>query len=145
MSVQENKAVVKRYFDEVWNEGKLATIDELYALGFVGHDPFARREVQGTEGRKQYVAMFRAAFPDLHFTVEAQIGEEDLVVTRWSVRGTFTGPFMGIKPTGKPGVVTGVTIDRFAEGKFVESWIHRDDLGMLQNMGVVPELAAAPV
>src|SRR6266567_9242245 len=143
MSVQENKAVVKRLFEEVWNEGKLAAIEELISPDYVGHDPFTPEGLYGAEGYTQYIAQFRTAFPDVHLTIDTQIGEGDLVATRWSARGTFTGPFKGVTPTYKPGEVTGITITRFAAGKIVEGWMQRDDLHMLQTMGVVPELTAA--
>lgn len=145
MTVQESKAIVLRLFDEVWNEGRLATIEEVIAPAFEGHDPFAPKGLQGHEGFKQYVTQFRTAFPDVHFTIEAQIGEDDLVVTRWSAQGTFTGPFLDLKPTGKTGMVTGVTISRLADGVIREAWIQRDDLSMLRQLGAVPETTAALV
>jgi steroid delta-isomerase-like uncharacterized protein len=142
MSVQENKSILRRIFDEIWNEGKVAVIDELYAADAVLHDPFVSKQFRGPEGIKRYTATFRSAFPDVHFTLAAMIGEEDLVVARWIARGTFTGPLLGIKPTGTSGMVTGVTIARLIGGKVVESWEQRDDLGMLRQAGVVPDPAA---
>ena len=82
--------------------------------------------------------LYFTAFPDLHFTIEDQIAEGDRVVTRFTARGTHQGAFIGIPPTGKQGVVTGTGIDRFANGKIVEAWFNSDDLGLLQQLGVVP-------
>ena len=78
------------------------------------------------------------AFPDVHFTIEDQVAEADKVVTRWTWRGTHQGPFQGIPPTGKHVMVTGVGINRFANGKVVENWTNMDILGLLQQLGVVP-------
>lgn len=144
MSVQENKALVARAIDEVWNAGKLATIEELYAPDFVAHDPFLPAAVKTRAGWGQYVTQFRTAFPDVHFTIETQIGEGAMVATRWRVRGTMSGPLLGQAPTGKTGEVTGVTIFRFAGDTIAESWVQRDDLGMLRQIGLVPEAAAVP-
>ena len=96
------------------------------------------RDAAELEQYKQLVTMYFSAFPDLHLTIEDQIAEGDKVVTRWTARGTHQGPFMGIPPTGKRAVVTGIAIDRFANGKFVENWNNGDDLGLLQQLGVVP-------
>jgi steroid delta-isomerase-like uncharacterized protein len=133
---EQNKRLMRRGIEEVWNKGNLAVVDDLIAGDFVGHSP--PDEHHGPEGVKQYFAMLRAAFPDIHFTIEDQIAEDDRVVTRWTARATHTGPFKGIPPTGKAGVVTGITINRVAGGKVLEGWTNKDDLGMLQQLGVVP-------
>jgi steroid delta-isomerase-like uncharacterized protein len=132
----QNKMLMRRGIEEVWNKGHLAVVDELIADDFVGHWP--PDENHGPEGVKQYFATLRAAFPDIHFTVEDQIAEGDRVVTRWTARVTHSGSFRGIPPTGKSGVVTGITIIRVAGGKVVEGWTNKDDLGMLQQLGVLP-------
>jgi steroid delta-isomerase-like uncharacterized protein len=92
-----------------------------------------------------YVAALRDAFPDVHITIEDQVAEGDRVVTRWTARGTHTGAFQGIPPTGKRGSMTGIDINRFADGKVVECWTNADDLGLLQQLGVIPtpEIAGA--
>lgn len=134
MSTEDNKALVRRGFEEIWNRGNLAVIDEFIAPNYVDHEPTTT--LQGPEAHKQFVLMYRSAIPDLHITIEDQIAEGDKVVTRWTARGTHQGPLMGIPPTGKQAVVTG--IDRFANGKAVEAWNNFDALGMLQQLGVVP-------
>ena len=118
------------------NQGKMALIDEVYSPDYVGHETSG--PVHGQEGLKQYIMMYRTAFPDAHYTVEDQIAEGDKVVTRWSGRGTHQGPLMGIPPTGKQGTVTGISIDRFEGGKIVETWTELDALGMMQQLGVIP-------
>src|SRR5712692_3968146 len=120
MSTEDNKANARRFIEEVWNQGNLAVIDEITSPNYVDHDP--AMTVQGIEGLKQFVSMYLTAYPDTHFTIEDQIAEGDTVVTRWTARGTHKGPLMGIPPTGKQVTVTGITIDRFANGKGVESW-----------------------
>lgn len=136
MSVEQNKALDRRYVGEVLDKGNLAVIDEIMAPNYVGHVPgFPPSD---REGDKQLIAMFRAAFPDLHFTLEDQIGEGDKVVHRLTGRGTHKGEFQGIPPTGKQVTVTGININRFAEGKVVESWGIIDMLGLLQQLGVIP-------
>jgi steroid delta-isomerase-like uncharacterized protein len=137
---EQNKMLVQRFIEEVWNQGRFTLIDELIASDHLDHQPGT--DANGPEGERQYVAMLRAAFPDIHFTVEDQIAEGDKVVTRWTARATHTGEFQGLAPTGRQGVVTGIWIDRVANGKFVESWSIFDELGMLQQLGVIP--AAEP-
>ena len=136
---EENKAIVRRGYEEIWNGENLAAVDEIYAPGFVLYDPVTPG-VRGPEGFKQYVTMIRTAFPDLHFTVKDQIAEGDKVATRWTVTGTQQGQFMGIPPTGKHSTVTGITISRIADGKIVEERSNWDALGMLQQAGVVPPM-----
>jgi len=138
MSTEDNKANARRFIEEVWNRGNLAVIDEITSPNYVDHDP--AMTVQGIEGLKQFVSMYLTAYPDTHFTIEDQIAEGDTVVTRWTAHGTHKGPLMGIPPTGKQVTVTGITIDRFANGKGVESWVNYDALGMMQQLGVVPSM-----
>ncbi len=120
MSTEQNKAIDRRVYEEVWNGGSLAVIDELVAANYVDHDPQPTGALEGLAGLKQSVTMYRSAFPDVHFTVEDQIAEGDLLVTRWTARGTHQGPLMGIPPTGKQAMVTGISITRVASGKVVE-------------------------
>lgn len=136
MSIEENKAVVRRGIEEVWNQKNVAIVDEIAAPDYVSHNP--AMTTHGLEQYKQLVMMYFAAFPDLHLTIEDEIAEGDKVVTRVTARGTHQGSFMGIPPTGKHAVVTGIVIDRFANGKTVEAWNNLDDLGLLQQLGVIP-------
>jgi steroid delta-isomerase-like uncharacterized protein len=133
---EQNKRLVRRDIEEVWNRANYGLVDELVASDYAGHQP--RSEANGREGYRRFFATLRAAFPDLRFTIEDEIAEGDRVVTRWTARGTHEGAFQGIPPTGKPGVVTGITIKRLADGKIVEGWTTVDELGMLQQLGVIP-------
>jgi steroid delta-isomerase-like uncharacterized protein len=134
---EENKAIMNRLMEEVLNKKNLAAADEIVAEDFVELDPLPGQE-QGREGLKQILSMFFAAFPDLRWTVEEQIAEGDKVVSRFTWRGTHKGEFLGISPTGGQVTVKGVVIDRVVEGQFVESRILMDNLGMMQQLGVIP-------
>jgi steroid delta-isomerase-like uncharacterized protein len=142
MSSEQNKAIVRRAFEEPW-KGNLDVVDELIATNYVGHDPANPEPLRGPEGVKEFVSVYRAAFPDARITVEQQLAEGDLVATRWSGRGTHEGELMGISPTGKQTTVTGLTISRLEGGKIVEEFQNWDTFGMMQQLGVVPELAYA--
>jgi steroid delta-isomerase-like uncharacterized protein len=141
MSAEQNKASSRRIIEEVWNKGKLDLIDELTDPNCVVHqaDGAGGNDISGREELKRFAKMYLAAFPDLRFTVEDQVAEGDKVVTRWSSEGTHKGELMGIPPTGKHATgVTGITIDRYSGGKFVESWGNWDTLGLMQKLGVIP-------
>lgn len=131
MLTKENKALLRRLFEEVWNQGNLAAVDELLAADYVLHDP--AQLIRGPEGFKAYVS----AFPDLHATIEDQIAEEDKVAMRFTVRATHKGAFQGLPPTGKQVILTGIDIQRIADGKVAENWVNLDALGLLQQLGVV--------
>ena len=136
---EDNKAIARRALEEVWSQGKLDVIDEIFAADFVLHVA-GSPDIHGPEGYKQFVADARSAFPDLQFTIEDQIAESDKVVTRYTFTGTHKGDFMGIPPTGVQVTVTGIDIDRIAGGKIVEEWTSYDALGMLQQLGVIPPM-----
>ena len=131
-------AVARRFFDEVFSEGKLDLVDELFATDYVGHPSGNEETTRGPEGVKEYVAALRGAVSDLTVTIEDQIAEDDKVVTRWTAQGTHDGQLMGIAPTGRGAAVTGITIQRVTEGRVVEGWTNWDLMGMLQQLGVAP-------
>lgn len=135
MSTEENKALMRRWIEAV-NQRNLAVLDELCVPDFVYHN--ASQTMQGLEAFKQVLSMYLAAIPDVHFTLEDVIAEGDRVVTRQTYRGTHQGTLMGIPPTGKQVTLTGMAITRIASGKVVEQWANNDDLGLLQQLGVVP-------
>jgi steroid delta-isomerase-like uncharacterized protein len=141
VSADTNKEIVRRLGVEPW-EGNVGVIDELVAADYVGHDP-AQPEMHGPEGIKEFVTTYLAGFPDGKITIDEQLAEGDLVATRWTGRGTHGGELMGIPPTGKQVTVSGITISRVKDGKVVEEWTNWDTLGMLQQLGVVPEMAGA--
>jgi len=138
MSAEENKALVRRAFEEVWSQGKLDVIDEIYASDFIYQAPTG--EIRGLEGFKQLVTMYRTAFPDVQFTIEDQIAEGDKEVTRWTANGTHKGELLGITPTGVQVTATGNDIIRYVGGKAVEEWSSYDLLGLMQQIGAVPPL-----
>jgi steroid delta-isomerase-like uncharacterized protein len=141
---EQNKALARRSIEEIWNQGKLAVIDQLVASDATFHDPSVPGgKFTGPQGMKQFVQIYRGAFPDLRLTINDQIAEGEEVVTRWTATGTHSGELMGIAPTNKRATVTGVDIDRYQGGKVVEAWASYDMLGLLQQLGVVPTLAPA--
>jgi steroid delta-isomerase-like uncharacterized protein len=142
MSSDQNKAIVRRAFEEPW-KGNLDVIDELIASDYVGHDPAEPEPRRGPEGLREFVTAYRSAFPDVRVTVEQQLAEGDLVATRWTARGTHEGELMGIQPTGKQVTVSGMSISRLSNDKIVEGFQNWDTLGMMQQLGAVPALAHA--
>jgi steroid delta-isomerase-like uncharacterized protein len=133
---EQNKAFVRRLIEEVIGRGNFALVEELVAADYVGHS--SPPEINTREGHKQFLVALRQAFPDLQIKIEDQIAERDKVVTRWTARGTHQGEFAGILPTGKQVVMTGIDIDRIANGKLVECWTKSDDLSMLQQIDAIP-------
>lgn len=138
-----NKEIIRRVVDGVWRDRNLAVVDELIAQDYVGHDPTQPEPIQGRDGFKQFVGMYHSAFEDATVTIDDQIAEGDQVVTRWTGRGTHTGELMGIAPTGKEVTVSGMTVSRLAGGKIAEEWELIDALGMLVQLGAVPQPATA--
>jgi steroid delta-isomerase-like uncharacterized protein len=139
MLSETNKTLSRRFFEEVFGKGKLNLLDELIAKDHVNSGPGTLPGLPaGSEGTKQLVTVYRNAFPDLHFTIDEQIAEGDKVATRWTVQGTHKGELAGIPATGKSSTVTGVTVDRIANGKIAETWGIFDQFGMMQQLGVIP-------
>jgi steroid delta-isomerase-like uncharacterized protein len=139
MLSETNKTVSRRLFEEVWNKGNLAVLNELIANDHVNSGPGTLPGLPtGPEGAKQFVMIYRNAFPDTHFTIDEQIAEGDKVVTRWTAHGTHQGELLGIPATDKSSTVTGISVDRIANGKIVESWGIFDQFGMMQQLGVIP-------
>jgi steroid delta-isomerase-like uncharacterized protein len=137
-----NKNVIRRVLDEIWSKGNMAVADELFSPNYAHHDPSSPDLGQGPEGEKRRANLYRSAFPDLRFTVEDVIADGDRVVARYSARGTHKGELNGIPATGKQITVTGMTVARIANGKVAESYVNWDALGLMQQLGVVPENAA---
>lgn len=135
MSIEENKALTRRFYEEVWNRGNLSVAEEVFAVDYVRHDLRPGNPPSGPEGQKRIAADFRAAFPDLQMTIDLMVAEGDLVVARWTTEGTNTGPWGDVPPTGRRARFSGVNIFRFQNGKVVEIWNHRDDLGLRQQLG----------
>jgi steroid delta-isomerase-like uncharacterized protein len=140
---EENKALVRRYNDDFWGKGDEALADELFADDLVDHNPAGQGLPPGREGMKQALRNFRSAFPDLETRSDHLIAEGDMVVLHWNARGTHRGELAGIPPTGKQVTLKGVDILRISSGKIAERWAEYDNLGLMQQLGVVPEMAQA--
>jgi steroid delta-isomerase-like uncharacterized protein len=138
MSTEENKANVRRVNDEVWSEGHLDVIDELIADDFVATVVGAPEQIRGPQGFREFVGLYRQAFPDLRITVDEQFAEGETVVTRWTATGTNEGDLMGMPATGKQATTAGININRISGGKLIEGWGLFDQLGLLQQIGAVP-------
>jgi steroid delta-isomerase-like uncharacterized protein len=135
----ENKTVARRWFEELFKAGNLEVADEITAPDHVNHDPTLPDIPPGPEGQKQIVNLYRGAFTNAQITVEKQIAEGDRVVTRWTGRGTHQGEFMGVPPSGNRVEISGMTINRFSGGKIAETWTNYDALGMMRQIGAIPE------
>ena len=149
MSTEDNKAIARRLYEEVWEKGNVAIVDELLAPNMVDHFhypanvPVPAEYQLSLEQIKQNVSHFHTTFPDFQYIVELQVAEGDLVVTRLTARGTHTGEYQGltyksIPPTGKQVTWTFTEIVRILDGKIVEQWSNGDDLGRLQQLGALP-------
>ena len=144
---EENKAIIRRFWEEAWNKGDLDVIDELYAPDHVLRAEWqnpalggAKTEV-GTDVAKRVIKMWRSALPDFHVVIDRQVAEGDKVMTQHTSTGTNLGKLMGIfPPTGKAGTVTGMTINRLRSGKIVETWTQWDSLGTMQAFGIIPRM-----
>ena len=136
MSLDQNKAVVRRFVDEVQNRHNTDAIEEFFSPDIADHSGMAAK--QGIEGIREFFVSVFAAFPDIRFTIHDQVAEGDKVVTRKTFRATHQGDFLGLSATGKSVEVEVIDIFRVSEGKLVEHWALADQHGMLQQMGVVP-------
>ncbi|HEV8711860.1 MAG TPA: ester cyclase [Candidatus Binatia bacterium] len=138
MSSEANKALVRRFYDEVFNQQNRATAAEILAPDFVAHHPAFPDGIRGPEGIVQTVAAFRSGFPDLHYTIDDLFAEGDKVGVRWTGRGTHQGEFLNMAPTGKAMTYTGTDVFRVARGQCAEAWVSADVLGLLQQLGAIP-------
>jgi steroid delta-isomerase-like uncharacterized protein len=137
MSLEENKAQARRAFDEFINKKNLAVAGEYIAPNYVGHFTNAPL-VQGVAGFQQYLSAWNNAIPDSRVTIDDVVAEGDKVVMRVTYRGTHTGPLQNIPPTGKSITVSAINVFRMVNGLAVEQWAVIDDLGMLQQLGLIP-------
>ena len=139
-AIEQNKNTARRWSEELWGRGNLAVADEIIAKDYVRHDPGDPFPAQGPDDVKRIVAMLRSMFPDFHIEVEAIIAEGDFVVSRYTSTATDTVGYMGLPATGKAIRTQAIQIFRFADGKIVESWAARDDLGTLKQLGHLTSL-----
>jgi steroid delta-isomerase-like uncharacterized protein len=146
MSTEENKAIVRNFCEELFNQKRVDRADEFVAPDYVDHDALPG-QAPGLEGAKQKWAMYFAAMADMRFRIEEMVAEGDKVVVRWTGEGTQQGELLGIPPTGKSIRIGGISIYRLAEGKITEDSEHWDKLGLMQQLGAIParsKPAAAP-
>lgn len=133
---ERNKAVIRRFVEEVQNQKNWEVYDELNDPEFVNHS--APPGMTDREGSKQYLDAFLGGFPDCRVTIDDMIAEGDQVVTKKTFRGTHTGEFAGIPPTGKPVTLQYVDIMRVRDGRITEHWLSMDQLSFMQQLGVLP-------
>ena len=144
MPAAEHKALVLRFYEQVWQQGNFDVADEVFAFDYLRHDLRPTQAAPGPEGQKRIARDFRGAFPDLRFDVEMIIAEGDFVAARWTASGTNLGAWGSTAATGRRATFSGVNIFRLENGKVAELWNHRDDLGVLQQLGVPIHGGARP-
>jgi steroid delta-isomerase-like uncharacterized protein len=144
VSAEENKALARRWFEEVFNAQNFDVADEITAQDTVNHDPTLTDLPSGPEGDRHVVNLYHGAFPDANITIEDQVAEGDKVVTRWTGRGTHQGELLGVSPSGNRVENSGITINRVSGGKIAETWTSYDALGMMQQIGAVPSPGEQP-
>jgi steroid delta-isomerase-like uncharacterized protein len=137
VSTVQGKSIIRHIFDEAFNQGNLSVVDELVAPNSISHH-LSWGIPANRMGLKQLIAMFRTAFPDLSCTVEDEINQGDKVAAHWMMRGTHKGPFLGNPPTNKPVLVQGLIYACLENGQIIESWTMVDQMGVLQQLGLVP-------
>lgn len=143
MTGNDNKAVARRFYEEVLNQRKVDVLDQIAAEDYLEHDPFPGQG-NGRADLKARVAGFHKAFNPLHFNVEDVIGEGDKVVVRWTNSGTDSGGFMGIPPTGRQFGIAGIDIHVVRDGRLAEHWHVVDMLGQMQQLGLIPAPSGTP-
>jgi predicted ester cyclase len=132
MSVEQNKTAARRFVEDLLGKGEYALFSELTIKNYADHNlPSGITPLQS-------IGAFRAGFPEARFVVEDVVAEEDQVVVRYTVEATHTGNFYGIEATGKPISMSGISIYRLTEGKLAEAWVQYDQLGLMQQLGVIP-------
>ena len=136
MGEAENKALVRRIFEQGMNGGDDRVLDECMTADFVNHDMPA--PVPGPEGFRQVLGMFRSAFPDMNVNLEEVLAADDKVVTRGVFTGTHKGEFMGVPASGAPIEVKFIDVWRVRDGRVAENWVRLDQLGLMQQIGAIP-------
>lgn len=136
---EENRALLHRWFEEVWNKGRAEAIDEMFAEDGIAHGlaDETGAQLRGPAGFKEFHQKFRGAFPDIVVTVEDTVAEGDKVAARCSVRAKHTGDHLGFAATQKPMEITGMTFVRIRDGKIVEGWNNFDFMSMYKQLGAL--------
>jgi steroid delta-isomerase-like uncharacterized protein len=145
MSAEQSKAVVFRFYNELWNERNLNVADEIFAADCITHQLQSGAETvavaRNPEAVKHHVEEWLAGFPDLRFTVEQILAEDGRVVTQSVMRGTHTGVWLGIAPTNKEVSIRMFVLHFITNGKITEDWVLVESLGFFQQLGLVPSTA----
>jgi steroid delta-isomerase-like uncharacterized protein len=136
--MSESNKLVSRRFTELFNTDDVSLADDVFTGGVVFHNAVAGGDLHGVEAVKEFIAAYRAAFPDARSTVEHHVADRDTVATRWRARGTHLGPLGDLPATGREFAIDGITIERFEDGRIAEVWVARDELGMMQQLGAIP-------
>ncbi len=137
----KNEIIAHRFFDEVFNQGRLSVVDEIFHPQYVGYSSASfTGPIQGREGIKKFVTVYRTAFPDIHFTFEDTLTAGQKVVVRWTTRGTHKGKLMDILPTGKLIDIAGIGIAQIVNGQIFRSLSQVNVLSMMQQLGVVGQI-----
>ena len=134
---EENKALERRMYEEIFNKKNLGAVEQFYATDWVCH-PSPPGMPPGLDGMKQSALLTNKAFPDMQAKLEDMLAEGDKIACRWTATGTHEGEFMGVPPTNKPVTITGIHIDRIAGGKIVETWNYSDMMEVMQQLGMKP-------
>lgn len=142
MSTEKNKFIIRHWLEEGWSKGNVAVADDLIDPNFIVHGAGGQATLSGPDGVKQLVLTWRNGFPDGQMIIEDMFAEGDKVAIRMTWRGTHTGEFYSIAPTGKHVNVTSIGIDRIANGKIVEGWGEVDLLGLYQQLGVISSIGS---
>lgn len=140
MAPVSNKELFTRYFDEVANGGNLDKADEIFAADYKHHDPANPdpRPMIGPQAVRDHLIGLKGAFPDLVFDVDDMVDNGSEIIVRWTARGTNTGDYFGIPASGKPIEITGMNTWATQDGMAIEGWVNRDDMLLLQQIGVIP-------
>lgn len=143
MSTETNKAIVSRYIEQVWNNGRLDLIEEFFDEDIVEHGIPSLPGMNRRESLKAVLGVGRNALPDIKLTLQDVIAEGDKVVARWTMKATHEGELMGVPATGKQLTQSGAAIYRLSNARIVELWNFPDNLGLMQQLGIVPTPEAA--
>ncbi|MDP1573775.1 MAG: ester cyclase [Coxiellaceae bacterium] len=137
MTVEKNKILIQRYFEEAWNQGKLEVLDEIIDQNYINHSPGSPNPEPGPKGLKPIISAIRKGFPDLHFEIKNMVVTDDQVAIHSVMHGTHTGELFGMAPTGKKVAVNQMQIERIKNEKIVEHWRQSDDMGMMRQLGQI--------